>query len=127
MFRNQEMEYKPRSILEELQAERLRSTISRVWSAVPFYRQRLDDAGIGPEDIRTLDDLARVLREQVQGALESTILDGRIHLTVHGRSGLLPNVVQVAERHGYPLTDLSLTETTLETVFIHLTGKDLRE
>jgi ABC-2 type transport system ATP-binding protein len=74
-----------------------------------------------------LDDLAAVLCDQIEGALESTILDGRIHLSVEGRSGLLPTVVQVAERHGYPLTDLSITETTLETVFIRLTGKDLRE
>ena len=32
-----------------------------------------------------------------------------------------------AERHGFDVTDLSVTEPTLETVFINLTGKDLRE
>jgi ABC-2 type transport system ATP-binding protein len=36
-------------------------------------------------------------------------------------------VVQVAEQHGFTVTDLSLSETSLETVFITLTGKDLRE
>ena len=40
---------------------------------------------------------------------------------------VLPTVVQVAERSGFHVTDLSVSETTLETVFINLTGKDLRE
>ena len=40
---------------------------------------------------------------------------------------MLPAVVQLAEKHGFDVTDLSVTEPTLETVFIKLTGKDLRE
>ena len=40
---------------------------------------------------------------------------------------MLPAVFTVAERHGFDVTDLSVTEPTLETVFINLTGKDLRE
>ena len=41
---------------------------------------------------------------------------------------MLPARVQrVAERNGFDVTDLSVTEPTLETVFINLTGKDLRE
>ena len=32
-----------------------------------------------------------------------------------------------ADRHGFEVTDVGVTETTLETVFINLTGKDLRE
>ena len=35
--------------------------------------------------------------------------------------------MHIAERNGFVVTDLSVTETTLETVFINLTGKDLRE
>ena len=44
-----------------------------------------------------------------------------------GTDGVLPAVVQSAERHGFNVTDLSVSEPTLETVFINLTGKDLRE
>ena len=40
---------------------------------------------------------------------------------------VLPRVVHIAERNGYVVSDLSVNETTLETVFINLTGKDLRE
>ena len=36
-------------------------------------------------------------------------------------------MVQVAERAGIAVTDLSISEPTLETVFINLTGKELRE
>ena len=40
---------------------------------------------------------------------------------------LVAGVVGIAERHGFDVSDLSITEPTLETVFINLTGKDLRE
>jgi ABC-2 type transport system ATP-binding protein len=35
--------------------------------------------------------------------------------------------VTAADRGGFRVTDLSVTEVTLETVFINLTGKDLRD
>jgi ABC-2 type transport system ATP-binding protein len=41
--------------------------------------------------------------------------------------GLLPRLIQLAELHGYPVRDVSVDEPTLETVFITLTGKELRE
>ena len=41
--------------------------------------------------------------------------------------GLLPRIIDAAEADGAEVTDLSVTEPTLETVFINLTGKDLRE
>jgi hypothetical protein len=54
-------------------------------------------------------------------------MDGTLRLGVKGAKGVLPAVVQAAERGGFDVTDLSITEPTLETVFIDLTGKDLRE
>jgi ABC-2 type transport system ATP-binding protein len=42
-----------------------------------------------------------------------------------GSDGLLPELVQVAAGRG--LLDLKITEPSLETVFIQLTGRDLRE
>ena len=47
--------------------------------------------------------------------------------TSKGATGVLPQVIAAAERGGYQLADLSVTEPTLETVFINLTGKDLRD
>ena len=46
---------------------------------------------------------------------------------VQAMHGVLPKIIESAERHGFTVSDLSSTEPTLETVFINLTGKDLRE
>jgi len=42
------------------QAPLLKATISRVFQNTEFYRKKLKQAGITPEDIRTVDDLAAV-------------------------------------------------------------------
>jgi ABC-2 type transport system ATP-binding protein len=39
----------------------------------------------------------------------------------------LPRIIDAAEAAGSSVNDLSVTEPTLESVFINLTGKDLRE
>jgi len=50
----------PRSELRALQEERLRNTVSRVYYEVPFYRRVLQERGLGPNDIQTLDDLTKL-------------------------------------------------------------------
>jgi len=47
----------PREALEALQVRRLQGVVERVYHLVPFYRRRMDDIGVKPEDIRTLADL----------------------------------------------------------------------
>jgi ABC-2 type transport system ATP-binding protein len=71
--------------------------------------------------------LAELLSAGIEGARGATVVEGRVQLAVKGSQGVLPAVVQLAEAKGQPVTDLSITEPTLETVFINLTGKDLRE
>jgi len=46
--------------MEQLQVARLRAALARVSEAVPFYREKLAQAGVTADSIRTLDDLARV-------------------------------------------------------------------
>ncbi len=48
-----------------------------------------------------------------------------LRVMAENADGLLPQVVSAASSYG--LSDLSITEPTLETVFIRLTGRDLRE
>lgn len=48
-----------RDELEALQLERMRATLRHAYENVPFYRAAFDTAGLGPEDCRTLADLAR--------------------------------------------------------------------
>ncbi|OMH39923.1 phenylacetate--CoA ligase family protein [Desulfurobacterium indicum] len=53
-------DYIPRETLEALQLKRLRETVVKAYYLVPFYRKKFDKAGIGPEDIQTLDDLKKL-------------------------------------------------------------------
>ena len=73
-----------------------------------------------------LEALADLLEREIGGAT-AIVMDHTVRLGVKGAEGVLPAVVQAAERAGFDVTDLSITEPTLETVFINLTGKDLRE
>jgi ABC-2 type transport system ATP-binding protein len=88
---------------------------------------------VGADSIMTisatgnLEALAKLLKERVEGVTGSQQLDGTIQLRLKGAWGVLPRVVSVAEQGGYNITDLSVTEPTLETVFIGLTGKELRD
>jgi ABC-2 type transport system ATP-binding protein len=74
-----------------------------------------------------LDAFEQLLQSQVEGATKSQRLDSSIQLHVKGMTGILPKVVAVAEQGGFNITDLSVAEPTLETVFINLTGKELRD
>ena len=72
------------------------------------------------------DRLGHHLVEAVDGATEFRIVDGVVLLAATG-SGLLPRIIAAAEQIGVTVTDLSVSEPSLETVFINLTGKELRE
>jgi ABC-2 type transport system ATP-binding protein len=61
----------------------------------------------------------------VPGVDRAEIVDGEVLVYLAEREGPLPAVVQAAMAFG--LVDLALTEPTLETVFIQLTGRALRE
>lgn len=49
-----------RADMADLQLLRLRETIDRAYHCIPFYRKRLDEAGLKPESVRSLADLAKV-------------------------------------------------------------------
>jgi phenylacetate-CoA ligase len=59
MIYNEEFETLPREALEALQLKRLKQVVQRVYHTVGFYRRTFDQAGVQPDDIRTLDDLRR--------------------------------------------------------------------
>jgi ABC-2 type transport system ATP-binding protein len=74
-----------------------------------------------------LGPLATALSEQLEALHRTRVVDGGLELYVTGTEHLLPKVVGAAERAGVDLVDLSVSAPTLETVFIALTGKDLRD
>ncbi|HEX3981438.1 MAG TPA: ATP-binding cassette domain-containing protein [Acidimicrobiales bacterium] len=73
------------------------------------------------------DALGRVLTDAIDGVTRTRPIEGGVELHVMGKDRLLPQVVNAAEEAGFPVLDLSVAEPTLETVFINLTGKELRD
>ncbi len=57
---NLQVETMPRKRLAKLQLERLRKTVRRTYEKIPFYREAMDRAGFGPDDLSSLDDLVRL-------------------------------------------------------------------
>ena len=49
-----------RAEMDALQLARLQETVNRVYEKVPYYRAKMDEAGVKPQDIQTLADLAKL-------------------------------------------------------------------
>ena len=73
------------------------------------------------------EQLAEVFRSRLEGLTHIRALPDGVELQVRGADRLVPRVVEAAETGGFSLADLSVAEPTLETVFIGLTGKELRD
>ena len=71
--------------------------------------------------------LGELLAKEVEGVTRTRTADGAVQLDVSGGHRLVQEIVLAAERHGFDLVDLSIAEPTLETVFITLTGRELRD
>ena len=92
-----------------LQAERLRDCVARVAANVPMYQGRLGAAGITAEDLRSLDDLARLpftvkqdLRDNYPYGLFAVPMDEVVRL--HASSGTTGKMTVV----GYTANDISM-------------------
>jgi ABC-2 type transport system ATP-binding protein len=80
--------------------------------------------------VKTTGDIGRlgeVLAADVAGVTRTRVADGRLELHVQGGDRLIPRIVLSAEHNGFELVDVSVAEPTLETVFINLTGRELRD
>ena len=60
MIWNEKMECASRDEIEAIQLERLKSTVARCYNNVEHYRNKLDAAGVHPDDIKTLDDIRKI-------------------------------------------------------------------
>jgi phenylacetate-CoA ligase len=54
------IESAPREAIEAIQLKRLQETARRVYALNPFYKEKFEERGITPEDIRSLEDLRRL-------------------------------------------------------------------
>jgi phenylacetate-CoA ligase len=59
-FWNEELETLPREKLEKLQLESLKEELTFAYENSPYYKRAWDAAGVKPEDVKTLDDLAKL-------------------------------------------------------------------
>ncbi|HUY17187.1 MAG TPA: ATP-binding cassette domain-containing protein [Acidimicrobiales bacterium] len=71
--------------------------------------------------------LAQVFAEELEGVVGTRVVENVVTLHVQGSDRLVPRVVNVADAANVEILDLAVTEPSLETVFINLTGKELRE
>jgi ABC-2 type transport system ATP-binding protein len=71
--------------------------------------------------------LAELLGRDLDGVTRTRPVEGGLELHVKGTDRLVPRIVVAAEAGGFNLVDLSVSEPSLETVFINLTGKELRD
>jgi ABC-2 type transport system ATP-binding protein len=78
-------------------------------------------------DLRSKENIPALMEglERLGGVASVEPTPKGVRIFAHGAEGLLSDVVREANPYG--LRDLTITETSLETVFIRLTGRDLRE
>jgi phenylacetate-CoA ligase len=117
---NSKAETMSRAEMEQVQTERLRQTVERVYRNVPFYKAKFDEAGVKPEDIRSVRDLVKLpftikqdLRDNYPFGLFAT---PREEVTrVHASSGTTGKMTVV----GYTVNDI---DTWAEVVARSLGG-----
>lgn len=106
---NPEIETTTQDRMQELQLQRLRSTVALAYDKVEPYRARLDDAGVSPDSVRSLDDITRIpftvktdLRDAYPFGLFAVPVDELVR--IHSSSGTTgkPTVV------GYNRADLDV-------------------
>ncbi|MBN2807191.1 MAG: phenylacetate--CoA ligase [Prolixibacteraceae bacterium] len=57
MIWNESIECASRSTMKNIQTVRLKATVQRIYHNIPYYRKKMQEAGLTPEHIRTVDDL----------------------------------------------------------------------
>jgi ABC-2 type transport system ATP-binding protein len=74
-----------------------------------------------------LETLAERLCAAIPEVTNTRVIDGGVELHVKEAERLVPRLVNATEDAGFEVADLSVAEPSLETVFISLTGKELRD
>jgi ABC-2 type transport system ATP-binding protein len=85
-------------------------------------RDRIELAASGD-----LVGLAAGWRRTLDGVDEATVVAGGLHLVARDGRRLLPKLLELAEAAGVEVTSVEVLEPDLEAVFLHLTGKALRD
>jgi len=106
---NKSMECATVNEIKSLQSFRLSQTVRRVYESVPYYRARMEKAGVTPDDIRTVEDLHKLpftikqdLRDTYPYGMFAVPMDEVVRL--HASSGTTGKQIVV----GYTRNDLEV-------------------
>ncbi len=117
-----------RDEMRDLQGKRLKETITRVYRSVAPYRKKMDEAGVTPDDIQTVDDLKKLpftykqdLRDNYPFGLFAVPMDDVVR--IHVSSGTTGKQTVV----GYTRNDLALWGEVMARTFTAggVTKKDI--
>ena len=59
-YYQEEIECAPREKIVEIQNEKLVKQVQHVWDKVPYYRKKMEEKGVRPEDIQSIEDLHKL-------------------------------------------------------------------
>jgi phenylacetate-CoA ligase len=118
MIWNESDECMSREQMQELQEKRLRATVEKVYHNSPFYRSKMQELGITPYDIQTLDDITKLpfttktdLRDQYPFGLFSASMSEIVRL--HASSGTTGKPIVA----GYTRKDLNIWSEVMARTF----------
>ena len=120
MIWNETIECMSRDEMRKLQGIRLRQTVERVYHNTPFYRKKMQELGITPNDINSIDDIVKLpfttkqdLRDNYPFGLFAVPMSEIVRLHASSGTAGRPTVV------GYTRQDLA---TWGEVVALSVTG-----
>ena len=109
MMWQKEIETMPREEIKKLQSERLVWQVKRMYENVPLFRKRMDEKGLTPADVTSVDDLSKLpfsykqdLRDYYPYGLFSVPMEDVVR--VHASSGTTGKKIVV----GYTKNDLDM-------------------
>jgi len=127
---NPEYECMSRGDLRDLQLRRLQSTVAWVYDRVPYYRAQLEERGVRPRDIKSVEDV-RLLPFTDKTALRDTYPFGMFALPMeevvrlHSSSGTTGKPIVVGYSRGDINTWTELTARVASAAGVH--KKDLAQ
>lgn len=118
MIWNETYECMSRENMRSLQGRRLHDTVERVYSNSPFYRKKMQELGVIPDDIQTVEDITKLpftvktdLRDQYPFGLFSSPMSEIVRL--HASSGTTGKPIVA----GYTRKDLNIWSEVLARTF----------
>jgi len=128
MFWNKEIETLPKEKLRELQLKRIKEVVKYAYEHIPYYQKKFKEAGLNPEDIRTLEDIKYIpftskadLREVYPFGMFAVSLSEIVE--IHSSSGTTGKPVVI----GYTKEDIEVWKEVMarSLTMIGVTKKDI--